>query len=103
MTAPSDLSDAQSWRSSTISKCTSFNLITPTKSEPFPPDGVLQLMGQWSRIDIADALELLSPDFSNEEVRAHAVAVLDRAPDEELLYYLLQLIQALRYESSDDR
>ena len=27
-----------------------------------------ELMQQWATIDIADALELLSPDFKNEEV-----------------------------------
>lgn len=47
-------------------------------------DGVLcyavlqaaDLMKEWAAIDIADALELLSPDFKNHEVRAHAVATL---------------------------
>jgi len=34
------------------------------------------LMKEWAAIDIADALELLSPDFKNHEVRAHAVATL---------------------------
>jgi hypothetical protein len=58
-------------------------------------------MGQWAPIDIADALELLSPDFLAEEVRSHAVATLQRHDDEELQYYLLQLVQALRYESAD--
>ncbi|CAD7699398.1 unnamed protein product [Ostreobium quekettii] len=60
-----------------------------------------ELMNQWAAIDIADALELLSPDFKNPQVRAHAVAVLQRADDDELLSYLLQLVQALRYEGSD--
>lgn len=58
------------------------------------------LMQAWAPIAIADALELLSPDFSNEQVRGHAVEVLQRTEDEELLYYLLQLVQALRYEST---
>lgn len=35
-----------------------------------------ELMKEWAAIDIADALELLSPDFKNHEVRAHAVATL---------------------------
>ena len=33
------------------------------------------------------------------QVRSHAVEVLQRTEDEELLYYLLQLVQALRYEA----
>ena len=93
-----------------------------------------ELMQKWAPIDIADALELLSPDFINEEVRracrfneaaiiycfswlkralpcsgafrlmlcivlqvrGHAVEVLGRADDEELRYYLLQLVQVPR-------
>ena len=50
-------------------------------------------MQQWAPIEIADALELLSPDFKNDEVRSHAVTVLQRKDDDELLYYLLQLVQ----------
>ncbi|KAF8067321.1 Phosphatidylinositol 3-kinase [Scenedesmus sp. PABB004] len=61
-----------------------------------------ELMQQWARIDVADALELLSPDFRSDEVRAHAVAALQAKEDEELLYYLLQLVQALRFEASDN-
>lgn len=36
------------------------------------------------------------------QVRAHAVEVLKRTEDEELLYYLLQLVQALRFEETND-
>lgn len=35
------------------------------------------------------------------QVRAYAVTVLERAEDEELQCYLLQLVQALRFERSD--
>jgi hypothetical protein len=48
-------------------------------------------MQQWAPIEVADALELLSPDFKNDEVRAHAVATLQAKDDDELLYYLLQV------------
>ncbi|XP_062110333.1 phosphatidylinositol 3-kinase, root isoform [Humulus lupulus] len=61
----------------------------------------LELMGRWEMIDVSDALELLSPVFESEEVRAYAVSVLERADDEELQCYLLQLVQALRFERSD--
>lgn len=61
----------------------------------------IELMRRWATIDIADALELLSPVFESEEVRAHAVTVLERAEDVELQCYLLQLVQALRFERSD--
>lgn len=36
-----------------------------------------------------------------QQVRAYAVSVLERADDEELRCYLLQLVQALRFERSD--
>ncbi|KAK3441533.1 hypothetical protein EUGRSUZ_B01683 [Eucalyptus grandis] len=58
-------------------------------------------MGRWETIDGCDALELLSPVFKSEAVRAYAVSVLERADDEELQCYLLQLVQALRFERSD--
>ncbi|KAK3441543.1 hypothetical protein EUGRSUZ_B01666 [Eucalyptus grandis] len=61
----------------------------------------LELMERWETIDVCDALELLSPVFKSEEVRAYAVSVLERADDEELQCYLLQLVQALRFERSD--
>ncbi|KAL7609297.1 phosphatidylinositol 3-kinase, root isoform [Lactuca sativa] len=61
----------------------------------------IELMGRWEMIDVCDALELLSPVFESEDVRAHAVRVLERADDEELQCYLLQLVQALRFERSD--
>ncbi|XP_057494102.1 phosphatidylinositol 3-kinase, root isoform [Actinidia eriantha] len=61
----------------------------------------IELMGRWETIDVCDALELLSPVFESEEVRAYAVSVLERADDEELQCYLLQLVQALRFERSD--
>lgn len=61
----------------------------------------LELMNRWEMIDVCDALELLSPVFEREEVRAYAVSVLERADDEELQCYLLQLVQALRFERSD--
>ncbi|CAN6446279.1 unnamed protein product [Victoria cruziana] len=61
----------------------------------------VELMGKWETIDTTDALELLSPVFESEEVRAYAVSILERADDEELQCYLLQLVQALRFERSD--
>jgi phosphatidylinositol 3-kinase len=57
-----------------------------------------ELMQKWAKISMADALELLSPDYPVDSVRAHAVEALESTSDEELLYFLLQLVQALRYE-----
>jgi phosphatidylinositol 3-kinase len=53
---------------------------------------------QWTEIDVDDALELLGPSFDNHDVRAYAVRRLRKSDDDELLLYLLQLVQALKYE-----
>lgn len=53
------------------------------------------------RQDFGRVCYKLTPVLS-AQVRAHAVEVLKRTEDEELLYYLLQLVQALRYEEADD-
>ncbi|OCH90330.1 atypical/PIKK/PI3K protein kinase [Obba rivulosa] len=66
---------------------------------------VEELLPQWIEIDIDDALELLGPDTVDSRVRAFAVKQLRRADDDELYLYLLQLVQALKFEStaSDQR
>ena len=56
------------------------------------------LLQRWAPIDVDDALRLLSADFSHRAVRAHGVAALRRAGNDELVLYLPQLVQALRYE-----
>ncbi len=58
----------------------------------------LDLLYKWQPLEPADALELLSPTFREPKVRAYAISRLQCAENEELLLYLLQLVQALRYE-----
>lgn len=58
----------------------------------------IQVLGRWTAIDVDDALELLGPSFDNPGVRSYAVERLRKADDNELLLYLLQLVQALKYE-----
>lgn len=58
----------------------------------------VQILPKWTEIDVDDALELLGPTFDNSAVRAYAVDRLRKADDEELLLYLLQLVQALKFE-----
>ncbi|XP_078606868.1 phosphatidylinositol 3-kinase catalytic subunit type 3-like [Branchiostoma floridae x Branchiostoma japonicum] len=62
----------------------------------------LELLYKWQPIDVDDALELLSPQFSNLMVRRYAVSRLQQAEDEDLLLYLLQLVQALKYEDFNE-
>ncbi|KAI1379024.1 phosphatidylinositol 3-kinase [Hypoxylon crocopeplum] len=58
----------------------------------------IQVLGKWTDIDVDDALELLGPTFDNRAVRTYAVERLRKADDDELLLYLLQLVQALKFE-----
>lgn len=71
-------------------------------SDPDDTDAreAVRMLDKWVPIGPADALELLSPGFKNAHpaVRAYGVSMVSTAPDEEILSYLLQLVQALRYE-----
>ncbi|XP_055390617.1 phosphatidylinositol 3-kinase catalytic subunit type 3 [Condylostylus longicornis] len=69
---------------------------------PLEAKQALNLLTQWTPMDVEDALELLSPSFTHAEVRRYAISRLKQAPDEDLLLYLLQLVQALKYENFDD-
>ncbi|KAK9471138.1 kinase-like domain-containing protein [Dipodascopsis tothii] len=57
-----------------------------------------ELLSKWIEIDVDDALELLGPTFKHPAVRSYAVDRLRKADDEELQLYLLQLVQALKFE-----
>lgn len=61
----------------------------------------LELLVTWQPMDTQDALELLTPHFQHPQVRLYAVSRLRQATDEDLLLYLLQLVQALKYENYD--
>ena len=58
----------------------------------------LDLVHKWTPTDYEDALELLGPSFKNRGLRQYAVNRLRQAPDAELQLFLLQLVQALKYE-----
>ncbi|KAJ5619328.1 hypothetical protein N7510_003312 [Penicillium lagena] len=60
----------------------------------------VEILPKWTEIDVDDALELLGPTFDNPAVRSYAVERLRKADDDELLLYLLQLVQALKYEEN---
>lgn len=63
----------------------------------------IALLPKWVEIDVDDALELLGPGVRNASVRAYAVDRLRKADDEELLLYLLQLVQALKFEPKHEK
>ncbi|KAI8838356.1 kinase-like domain-containing protein [Chytridium lagenaria] len=62
-------------------------------SDPVEERQAVELLSSWVDVDIDDALELLGMAFPNKNVRGYA----------ELLLYLLQLVQALRFEGIDDK
>jgi len=62
----------------------------------------LNLLDLWTPMDVEDALELLSPSFQHPAVRRYAITRLKQAQDDDLVLYLLQLVQALKYENFDD-
>lgn len=67
-------------------------------NEPAESRQAIALLPKWAEIDVDDALELLGPGVRNPAVRAYAVDRLRKADDDELLLYLLQLVQALKFE-----
>lgn len=71
---------------------------TETGKESGEVNQALSMLGNWAPMDVEDALELLSQNFTNPVVRQYAISKLEQAPDEDLLLYLLQLVQALKYE-----
>jgi phosphatidylinositol 3-kinase len=71
-------------------------------SDPMEVRQAAPLLERWAEIDVDDALELLGRDFRHSIVRRHAVDRLKKADDDELLLYLLQLVQALKYEADGE-
>lgn len=59
----------------------------------------LDLINKWTPMDVEDALELLGPSFKHPGLRHYAVTRLRQASDGDLQLYLLQLVQALKYEN----
>ena len=72
-------------------------------SDPVEAKQAIDLLSAWVSIDVEDALELLSPDFIDPTVRSFGVSQLRRADDDELQLYLLQLVQALKFERLEQR
>nr|AWV66672.1 phosphatidylinositol 3-kinase catalytic subunit type 3 isoform X1 [Brachionus koreanus] len=66
----------------------------------FEGNTLMELMLKWQPMDIEDALELLGSKYKNyPKIRSYAISRLKNASNEDLILYLLQLVQALRYEN----
>uniref|UniRef100_A0A1I7XRN7 Phosphatidylinositol 3-kinase catalytic subunit type 3 n=1 Tax=Heterorhabditis bacteriophora TaxID=37862 RepID=A0A1I7XRN7_HETBA len=67
--------------------------------QPAEEQHALALINDWTPIEAEDALELLSPSFTHPTVRCYAVSRLfDAASSDQMLLFLPQLVQALKYE-----
>ena len=60
---------------------------------------VAHLLEIWEPLSTVQAFELLDAQFAHRSIREYAVKCLAGLSDEDLAYYLLQLVQALKYES----
>lgn len=60
---------------------------------------ITRMLTKWPRISIERSLELLDYAYPDPAVRKYAVYCLQTITDEELLLYLLQLVQAIKHES----
>ncbi|KAG7400890.1 Phosphatidylinositol 4,5-bisphosphate 3-kinase catalytic subunit gamma isoform [Phytophthora boehmeriae] len=61
-----------------------------------------RLLLHWRQPTYLQALQLLSPLYSDPKVRAYAVRCMHALPDHRLQLYLLQLVQALKNERYHD-
>lgn len=69
-------------------------------SDPVESKQAIELVPLWVSIDVEDSLELLSPQFEGlSDVRSFAVGQLRRAEDDEIMLFLLQLVQAIKFEA----
>ncbi|EDQ90091.1 PI3K-CA alpha [Monosiga brevicollis MX1] len=60
---------------------------------------VEEMLSTWAAVRPEEALELLDSGFSDRAIRSHAVQRLEPMEDDQLLEYLLQLVQVLKYET----
>uniref|UniRef100_A0A182KF04 phosphatidylinositol 3-kinase n=1 Tax=Anopheles christyi TaxID=43041 RepID=A0A182KF04_9DIPT len=60
---------------------------------------IVSLLQEWPKLFVERALELLDYAYADKYVRRYAVDCLRTIEDDELLLYLLQLVQALKHES----
>ena len=60
------------------------------------------ILKEWAELSPTQALTLLDSKFPDATVRAYAVHQIDKFNDSEVMLYMLQLVQALKYELYDD-
>jgi phosphatidylinositol-4,5-bisphosphate 3-kinase len=60
------------------------------------------ILNSYNAIHPINALRLLGASFPNNLIREYAVSCLEKLADHEILLYMLQLVQALKYEIYDN-
>uniref|UniRef100_A0A3B3Y8H3 phosphatidylinositol-4,5-bisphosphate 3-kinase n=1 Tax=Poecilia mexicana TaxID=48701 RepID=A0A3B3Y8H3_9TELE len=66
----------------------------------YPPlEKMVSLLKSWPELPAIQALELLDYSFPDPAVRYFTIRCLKKLSDDELLQYLIQLVQVLKYES----
>ena len=60
---------------------------------------MLTLLRTWKKVSPEQALELLDYQYADQNARSYAVECLRELSDNQLLHFLLQLVQVLKYES----
>nr|ALY05366.1 phosphatidylinositol 3-kinase [Palaemon carinicauda] len=60
---------------------------------------MIALLKEWPRLPPENALELLDYAYAEPSVRSYAIDCLVHLSDDDLLLYLLQLVQALKHEN----
>ena len=78
----------------------SLDYTVPTQVIEIP--GLLQEYTENSNPQPSEVLSLLDADFADEAIRSYAVSRLEQFTDSEVMLYMLQLVQALKYEIYDD-
>ena len=71
-------------------------------SNPIQVSEIPTILEKWKPIPSQEALLLLDVKFPDANIREYAVQRLDLLTDSELLLYMLQLVQALKYEVYED-
>lgn len=89
-----DLSDISSFLPLVLS---SIDYTLPTQVHEIP-----SILSKWAKPTPSEALSLLDSEYADHRVRAYAVQCLEELSDDEIMLYMLQLVQALKYEMYDD-
>lgn len=68
--------------------------------DPVESKQAIEIMESWAQPDIHVVLELLGPNVTNKSVRSYAVKQIQKTNLDNLKLYLLQIVQALKFETN---